>query len=296
MRRSTVLSGLVTIGAMVIAQNVITPSQVANPVPTIYFLVAACLWYAAGWVNTIKEWKRRPVMLFGRYKYTAGPGLTFIEPLFYTTLTDVTVQEVTKMVSAKGVQTKDNVSVGLTAVLTYRINPAKVRDAVVEVSNVEQAIMNRALAVLTDVPATMDLDGLLEHREQLGTKLVEKLAGRLKGWGVEVIAYELQAFKINDVQIEQAIAMRARAQKEAEAELARANMQEQIAGSLNKAAATLTPEGWRLKGIETFLEAVRGQNNTILIPASLAEGLGHMLPRVDMPTAPTLNGAAPPSH
>jgi hypothetical protein len=66
--------------------------------------------------------------------------------------------------------------------------------------------------------------------------------------------------------------MKARAMKEAQAELARAEMQAEIVGRLNKAAADLQPAGWRLKTLEVLVELTRSaQNNTILIPANLIE-------------------------
>ena len=60
--------------------------------------------------------------------------------------------------------------------------------------------------------------------------------------------------------------------KEAQAELARAEMQAEIVARLNKAARDLEPAGWRLKTIEVLVELTRSaQNNTILIHANLAE-------------------------
>ena len=51
----------------------------------------------------------------------------------------------------------------------------------------------------------------------------------------------------------------------AQAELARAEMQSEIVGHLNKAAADLEPAGWRLKTLEVLVELTRSaQNNTIL--------------------------------
>jgi len=58
----------------------------------------------------------------------------------------------------------------------------------------------------------------------------------------------------------------------AQAELARAEMQSEIVGHLNKAAADLEPAGWRLKTLEVLVELTRSaQNNTSCIPANLAE-------------------------
>jgi hypothetical protein len=90
--------------------------------------------------------------------------------------------------------------------------------------------------------------------------------------GLTVRAVELKDFRVADESIARSIAMKARAMKEAQAELARAEMQAEIVGRLNKAAEDLQPAGWRLKTLEVLVELTRSaQNNTILIPANLAE-------------------------
>lgn len=242
------------------------------------FIALTVIWYALCWVNAIKEWNRRPVLLFGRYYKTAGPGLVLIEPLVFTTLPDVPVQDVVKQIAAPKLQTKDNVSVGISGVLTYRVDETKVRDAVVAVEKIEEAVLQRALATMNDVGSTTDLDHFLAERDKFGTTVVEKLRERVKDWGVTIKALELQAFKINDSHVEQAIAMKARAEKEASAELVRANMQKQIAVALNAAAGELNENGWKLKGMEILIELCRSaNNNTIVVPSDVQSGLGSLL-------------------
>jgi regulator of protease activity HflC (stomatin/prohibitin superfamily) len=85
-----------------------------------------------------------------------------------------------------------------------------------------------------------------------------------------VIAVELRDVKITDESIQEAIALKARAAKEAEAEMVRAEAQVAIAKELSLAAKELTTDGWRLKAMETTLELCRSaENNTILVPTEL---------------------------
>lgn len=62
-------------------------------------------------------------------------------------------------------------------------------------------------------------------------------------WGVLVYAVEIKDLKVADPDIERSIAMKARAVKEAEAELKRAEMQVEIARQLKEAARTMRTRG-----------------------------------------------------
>ncbi|MEO6536457.1 MAG: SPFH domain-containing protein [Candidatus Paceibacterota bacterium] len=268
---------------------VVTGNQMANqplPQPTgilpiWLWLLAMAVWYFLCWINIVNEWERRPVLLFGRYVKTLGAGLGFVEPIFYSTLDDVPVQDIVIEVEVPEVQTKDNVGIALTGVLTYRISEDRVKDSVVQVEDVYDSVLERSFSTLTDVAATNELDQLLEHRDAFCIAIMAKLAERVAGWGVVVNAFELKSFSINDEAVEQAIAMKARAAKEGAAELVRAEMQEKIAEALNKAATTYTEEGRWLKGTEVMLELCRsGQNNTILIPTDITESLAKLRPLI----------------
>ena len=211
-------------------------------------------------------------MLFGRYIGTLGPGLRWVDPIFFSTLKDKIVQDVVLPMDVPEVQTKDNVGIKLGGVLTYCIDRTKVRDAVVNVQDVTSAIRERSYTTLTDVAATQDLDQLLESRDSFCELIKQKLIERTAEWGVTIKAFELKAFSINDTSVAEAIAMKARAQKEGAAGLVRAKMQHEIAQALNAAAETYTADGRWLKGVEVLTELCRSaQNNTIILPSDLAE-------------------------
>jgi regulator of protease activity HflC (stomatin/prohibitin superfamily) len=245
-------------------------------VPSYVYIPSLIGWYFLNWINMVNEWERRPVLLFGKYKGTYGPGLVFIEPLFHSILPDVSVQDIVIEIPAEYIQTKDNVGVSLTGLLTYRINPEKVKDAVVEVEDIDDAIMQRGFSTLTDEVGKQDLDHLLKERDAFCEKIKKIIAERVIKWGPQIQAFELKSFQITDAEIANAIAMKAKAQKEGEAELTRANMQKQIAEALNIAAAAYNEDGKWLKGIETLVELCRSaENNTVIIPSMLTNALAN---------------------
>lgn len=234
--------------------------------------------YILLWVNAVDQWVRRPVLRFGKYITSVGPGLCFVEPLFHTTLEDVPINDVVEEIEIEHVQTADNVSISLTIILTTRIKEDKIRDAVVGVDDVGSAVPERVLTTLADEAGKVDLGHLLSGREKFSTDVAKAIAERIKEWGVDVKAAEIKGFKINDPDVEKSIALKARAQKEGEAELARAEFQLRVANKLKEAAGTYDEKTWRLKGMETMLELCRsGNNNTILIPTDLPSSMMNAL-------------------
>jgi len=290
------IAGLVTLAALYFGWNLMHPgiqqvSQTGNGplvaimipnadhIPLRVLFGSFFTWYLFCFINIVDQRVRRPVMRFGKYVRTLDAGLNFLEPIVHDTLRDVSVQDVVIEVEVDDMQTKDNVGISIKGLLTYRIDENQVQAAVVEVEDVDKSVNERALSTLADVGATRDLDTLLEHRDQFCIDIKAKLSERITSWGIAVQAFELQEFRINDGEVEKAIAMKARARKEGEAELVRASMQTQIAKSLNEAAELYTENGRWLKGVETLTELCRsGNNNTILVPTDLTESLARVHP------------------
>jgi regulator of protease activity HflC (stomatin/prohibitin superfamily) len=240
---------------------------------TIWFLGEAAVYFLSGF-KAIKDWERRPVLFFGRYVRTAGPGLVWIEPLFHTVLEPYSIQDRVEEIKIENVQTHDNVRLHIITVLTTQINPEQIRNAVVEVQDVVKAVRMRAETSTTEAAAQVGLDHILEKRVEFLDNVRNRLQMKIAGWGVQVKALEIRDLRIADTQIEQSIAMKARAKKEAEAELTRAEMQKRIAEQLKEAADEYDEAAWKLKGLETLVELARSaNNNTVLIPAAVLEAL-----------------------
>jgi regulator of protease activity HflC (stomatin/prohibitin superfamily) len=248
-----------------------------SPVPRVGllgYLLGLAILYLLGGINVVREWERRPIMLFGRYVKTIGPGLEWVDPIFHRRLDDVSVRDVVNELRIGGVQTHDNVPISFNLIMTTRVGEDRIKDFVVQVASGYEATRQRALASVTEIVGNHPLDAILHDRGKFYAEVRDSLQTKVAGWGVIVKAVELKDLQITDEQIQQAIAMKARAGKEADAELVRAAMQLHIAGKLVEAAAALTPDAWRLKELEVLVELTRSaQNNTILVPTTLLKGL-----------------------
>jgi len=223
-------------------------------------------------VVIVKEWERVPVIRFGRYIRTLGGGLSWIEPITSRRLLARPVQDIVYSLAVPAVLTHDNVPVGLTIAVTRYIDAEDVRKTVVAVSDYRRAEEQRALSTVAELIGRRPIDYVFDKRVEFSEEIRSTLQERVKTWGLTIRAVELKDFQIADEAIARSVAMKARAMKEAQAELARAEMQAEIVARLNKAARDLEPAGWRLKTLEVLVELTRSaQNNTILIPANLAE-------------------------
>ena len=178
--------------------------------------------------------------------------------------------DVVQELNVQNVQTHDNVPIAFNLVLTSRVVDAEKNT--VEVDEAEASTQQRALSTVTECVGNTELDKILHDRAKLSVDIQTALQERVGGWGVKVIAVELKDIKITDQSIEQAIAQKAKAGKEAEAELVRAEMQLKITEKLKEAADAFDEKTWRLKGMEVMLELCRSaNNNTVIIPAELAK-------------------------
>ena len=187
------------------------------------------------------------------------------------------MQDVVEELKVENVQTHDNVRLNILGVLTTRIHPDNVKKYIVEVQDADNALNERANAAVTEAVGRGTLDDILGKRDEFSKKVKEALMSKVQQWGIEVKAIEIKDFKIADTDIEKSIAMKARAEKEAQAELKRAEMQKQIAEQLREAAHIYDPETWRLKGLETLIELCRSaQNNTVLVPTDLLSSLAKL--------------------
>ncbi|MBI5401041.1 MAG: SPFH/Band 7/PHB domain protein [Candidatus Yonathbacteria bacterium] len=243
-----------------------------TPLDIVVATALVLFWFGVGGVNIVNEWARRPVLRLGKYRGEVGPGFVWINPAIEWPLTDVIIRDTVNSIKLESVQTKDNVPLGFLLVLTTRVTD--VRKSVVEVSDFNEAIAERAKAAANSTIRAHNLGEILGLGLSFSEQILKSLQEKIESWGVKALAVEIKDFKIADTNIEQAISMRARAQKEGEAELVRAEMQEAIALQLNKAADALDAEGWHLKGLETLLELCRSaNNNTILVPTELLQSL-----------------------
>lgn len=251
----------------------------------LWYLIPALfvIWYISSGLHVTDQWERKPMKRWGKYLRTLGPGITWAEPFSSKVIETVNVNDQVDNVFGKlgyksqpTLQTHDNVPVNFVLTLTYRITRPDL--FVLEIDDNYNSLWARTVSCVSEFVSKTELAEILHDRQTLYASMMPSLQAMVTPWGVDIKAIELNNVSVADNSILEAMVMKARAQKEAEAELTRAQMQTLIAEQLKLAAAAYDDPAWKLKGFETLLELCRSaENNTIMIPTDLVSALARVV-------------------
>lgn len=154
----------------------------------------------------------------------------------------------------QNVITKDNISIGINAILYYQIvDPVR---AVYEIANLPEAIEKLTQTTLRNVIGELDLDGTLVSRDTINTKLRMILDEATNKWGVKVNRVEIQDI-IPPKEIQDAMEKQMRAERDRRATILIAEGEKtsailkaegQKASDINKAQGQKTSSVLRAEG------------------------------------------------
>ncbi|MFH1835043.1 MAG: SPFH domain-containing protein [Methanobacteriota archaeon] len=140
-------------------------------------------------VVIVRPHERGVVERVGKYNRTMTSGLNFVIPGFEITK-KVDMRETLIDVPAQEVITKDNVNVGVDAVIYFQvIDPFKV---IYNVALFELAAVKLAQTNLRNIMGDMSLDEALVSREKINLELRRILDDATDRWGVRVTRVEIQ--------------------------------------------------------------------------------------------------------
>ncbi|MEO3992785.1 MAG: slipin family protein [Desulfurococcaceae archaeon TW002] len=206
-------------------------------------------------IKIIREYERAVLFRLGRLVGAKGPGLILIVP-FVDNLTKVDLRVVTVDVPKQEIITRDNVSVKVDAVIYYRaIDPIA---AITKVSNYHYSIMMLGQTVLRDVIGQVDLDDLLQKRDELNKKIQEIIDETAMSWGIKVTAVTLKSVELPE-ELMRAMAKQAEAERWRRARIIEAEGERQASAILIEAASMYEkhPTALRLREFQTMIEIAR---------------------------------------
>jgi hypothetical protein len=176
----------------------------ALPFPWYPLLLAGL--YALAGLDTVNQWERRPIMFFGWYAWTAGPGIIWIPPILFQMLPNVSVREESTDIIVEDARTKDNVPLRMVLVVTKRVAPERVRDFVVNVKDGAKAVDSRAEAATVEVVGSEEWEQIQHDRTVFSGAVTNSLIGKIVRWGVQIVKVEIKNIVITDLQIAEAVA------------------------------------------------------------------------------------------
>src|SRR5262249_1818336 len=120
----------------------------------------------------------------------ADAGLNVIVPILDSVRATIDLREQITAIEPQPVITRDNVTMGVDAVIYYLIvDPVR---ATYEVQNLRWGIDQLTLSALRNVIGALDLDHTLTSRDTINTQLRAALDVATQQWGVKVVRVELK--------------------------------------------------------------------------------------------------------
>lgn len=229
----------------------------------IIVVVLFLLLLLASAIKILPEYQRIVVFRLGRLLGVKGPGLVFVIPVVDRFL-KIDLRERVRDVPKQRVVTKDNVTIDVDAVVYYKIiDPDK---AVVQVQRYDLATDLLAQTTLRDVLGEVDLDYLLQNREELNKKIQSILDAGTDAWGIKVTRVTIRDVVIPE-QMLRALAKQAEAERERRSRVIMAEGEYQASKKMAEAAKFYekVPAALRLRELQTLAEIAR-EKNLIVVP------------------------------
>jgi regulator of protease activity HflC (stomatin/prohibitin superfamily) len=244
------------------------------------------------------QYQRAVVFRLGKLHALRGPGPYWIIPAIeWKRLVDI--RTITASVDKQETITKDNVPVKVTAVIWYSITePIK---AVVEVRDVDGAVVQVALTTLRNIIGRHTLDEVLKEQEQLGADMRRAIDAATGPWGVKVMRVEMRNVEIPE-SMQRAMAQEAEALREKRARIIKAEAELEASVKLKEAAGLImeNPAGLELRRMQMITEVGAEQNTTtiIMMPSEFVAAAGAISRLADKKWSesyPSVNANIPPS-
>ena len=234
----------------------------------IIIVIVLVVFFLASAIRILKEWERGVVLRLGRYiGKVKGPGLIILIPIV-DQLNRVNIQDVVFDVPPQDVITKDNVSVKVNAVITYRVmDPEK---AIISVVNYPYAISQHSQTTLRSVLGGAELDELLAERVKLNRQIQELLDVETDPWGIKVKRVEIKHVDLPQ-EMQRAMARQAEAERERRAKVINAEGEYQASHRLAEAATIIGdhPMALQLRYLQTLSEVASENNSTVIFPVPI---------------------------
>jgi regulator of protease activity HflC (stomatin/prohibitin superfamily) len=242
--------------------------------------VVILLGFVGSAVKILREYERGVVFTLGRFTGTKGPGLILLVP-FVQQMVRVDLRTIVFDVPSQDVISRDNVSVGVNAVVYFRvIDPEK---ATIQVENYMQATSELAQTTLRSVLGKHELDEMLAERDKLNIDIQEILDKQTDAWGIKVANVEIKHVDVNESMV-RAIARQAEAERERRAKIINAEGEQQAAQKLVEAAEILSrePQAMQLRYLSSLNVIASEKSSTIVFPFPME--LASLIPNLSKKT------------
>ena len=224
-------------------------------------------------LRVVDQYERGVILTLGKYTGTKEPGLRWIL-IIIQKMTKVDLRIATVDIPQQEVITKDNVTVGINAVVYFKVRNAE--KAVLEIQDYRHSVALYAQATLRDVIGEVELDTLLSQRDKIAEEIKKIVDVATDPWGIDV-----QYIKMQDIELpadmKRVMAKQAEAERERRAIIIQAEGEFTAAAKLSEAAEVLNqkPGGLSLRTLQTIEKINPDPSKTAIfaLPVEFYEGM-----------------------
>ncbi|MFC1662797.1 slipin family protein [Patescibacteria group bacterium] len=218
-------------------------------------------------IRQINQYQRGVKFTLGRFVGVKEPGWRLVIPVFQM-MKKVDLRISVIDVPDQDAITKDNVSVRVNAVVYYKVMDA--RAAVIEIFNYVHAISQLAQTTMRDVVGEVELDELLQNRENISQRIKEIVDRASDPWGIKVETVDIKHIELPE-EMKRTIGKQAEAERERRAVIIKAKGEVVAADNMAKAAKILSSStgALHLRTLQSVNDISSDQSNTIVFALPL---------------------------
>src|SRR3954463_3243799 len=216
-------------------------------------------------VRMVQQYQRGVVLRFGRLlPKIRQPGLCLIVP-FVDRMYKIPVQTIVLDIPSQGTITRDNVTVGVDAVVYFRV--VDTVKALINVQNYLHATSQVSQTSLRSVIGRADLDTLLSDREQINSELRAVIDAPTEEWGISIDRVEIKDISLPEG-MRRSMSRQAEAERDRRARVIAADGEFQASTKLSQAADAMsaTPGALQLRLLQTVADVASEKNSTLVMP------------------------------
>jgi regulator of protease activity HflC (stomatin/prohibitin superfamily) len=226
------------------------------------FILMAALFVVVISIRQVNQYEKGILFTLGKYTSTRNPGWRLVLPIIQS-MTKVDIRTKTVDVPEQEAITKDNIPVGINAVIYYKVIFAE--KAILDVENFYYATMQLAQVTMRNAVGQYTLDEILKNREEVSTVIQEAVDKSTDPWGIQVVNLDLKDIIIPE-NLKRTIAKAAEAERERRAAIISAEGEVMAAENVAKAARMLAeaPGALHLRTLQSINDISSDQSNTTI--------------------------------
>jgi regulator of protease activity HflC (stomatin/prohibitin superfamily) len=232
------------------------------------------------------EYQRIVTLRLGEFSAVKGPGRFWVipyPPFYQSVVAELDIRVQTRVITASQTLTRDNVPVGCEAVIFWRVEDPK--RAALEVADYNEAVFQAANSALRDTVGMLELSDLLSERDKVARQLKDVIDRVAASFGIDVSSVEITDIHV-PADLIQELSVIAQSRRSAQAKIAEAEVELEVARRLREAADIMSPNAMDMYRLNVIERIGREEGSQIVI-----YGLGGSDPELDRGIAAAAAGS-----